>query len=102
MQHWHAVAPGRILDVHYEEMVSEPAATTRRVMDYLGLSYDERQIRVEGNSAPVSTASSAQVREAIHRRNVGGGKKSAAPLAPLQELLGDTRDGSSAGDGGMP
>jgi hypothetical protein len=43
---------------------------------------------VESNAAPVSTASSAQVREPIHRRNVGGWKKYAAALAPLQELLG--------------
>jgi hypothetical protein len=88
MRHWHELAPGRILDVHYEDMVSDPAAATRRVMDYLGLGYEEAQIRVESNAAPVSTASSAQVREPIHRRNVGGWKKYAAPLAPLQELLG--------------
>ena len=37
MAHWHAIAPGRILDVHYEDMVSDPEAATRRVMDYLGL-----------------------------------------------------------------
>jgi tetratricopeptide (TPR) repeat protein len=29
MQHWHQIAPGRILDVHYEDMVSDPATSTR-------------------------------------------------------------------------
>jgi len=89
MSHWHEVAPGRILDVHYEDMVSDPAATTQRVMDYLGLPFNERQIRVEASSAPSSTASSAQVRQPIHKRNVGGWKRYAAQLEPLRAQLGE-------------
>lgn len=89
MTHWHNIAPGRILDVDYEDMVSDPDATARRVMGYCGLSYDAAQIRVEANATPVSTASSAQVRQPIHRRNIGGWKRYAAQLAPLQKLLED-------------
>lgn len=87
MAHWHAIAPGRILDVNYEDMVSDPDTTARRVMAYCGLSYDAGQIRVEANATPVSTASSAQVRQPIHQRNVGGWKRYATQLAPLRELL---------------
>ena len=88
MAHWHAIAPGRILDVNYEDMVSDPAATTQRVMAYLGLPYDESQLRVEASAAPVSTASSAQVRQPIHTRNIGGWKRYAAQLEPLRAQLG--------------
>jgi len=88
MAHWHAIAPGRILDVHYEDMVSDPETTARRVMDYLGLDYRAAQIRVEASALPVSTASSAQVRQPIHARNIGGWKRYAERLAPLQRLLG--------------
>ncbi|MBC7656554.1 MAG: sulfotransferase, partial [Frankiaceae bacterium] len=63
MAHWHDIAPGRILDVNYEDLVSAPDAEARRVMAYCGLSYDAAQIRVESNATPVSTASSAQVRQ---------------------------------------
>ncbi|MEO8160951.1 MAG: sulfotransferase [Arenimonas sp.] len=91
MAHWHEIAPGRILDVHYEELVSDPEASTRRVMAYLGLPYDAQQIRVESHAAPVSTASSAQVRQPIHRRNVGGWMRYAAQLGPLRELLEGSR-----------
>jgi hypothetical protein len=87
MAHWHSIAPGRILDVNYEDMVSDPDTTARRLMTYCGLSYDADQIRVEANATPVSTASSSQVRQPIHSRNVGGWKRYAAQLAPLQELL---------------
>lgn len=87
MAHWHAIAPGRILDVHYEDMVSDPATEARRVMAYLGLDYDDAQIRVEASALPSSTASSVQVRQPIHTRNIGGWKRYAAQLAPLQALL---------------
>jgi hypothetical protein len=36
----------------------------------------------------VSTASSAQVRQPIHARNVGGWKRYAAQLEPLRAQLG--------------
>ena len=88
MDHWHTIAPGRILDVHYEDMVSDPEAAARRVMAYLGLDYDDAQIRVEASALPSSTASSAQVRQPIHTRNIGGWKRYADRLAPLQALLG--------------
>ncbi len=90
MAHWHGIAPGRILDVNYEDLVSDPDTQARRVMDYCGLSYDAAQIRVESNAAPVSTASSAQVRQPIHTRNIGGWKRYESQLAPLKALLGDT------------
>ena len=88
MAHWQAIAPGRILNVNYEDMVTDPQASAQRVMAYCDLSYDAGQLRVESSRAPVSTASSAQVRQPIHARNVGGWKRYARQLAPLQELLG--------------
>lgn len=89
MAHWHALAPGRILDVRYEDLVTEPEAQARRVMAFCGLEYRPEQIRIEGHAAPVSTASSAQVRQPIHARNVGGWRRYAEPLEPLRRLLGD-------------
>ena len=76
MTHWHAIAPGRILDVNYEDMVSEPEATTRRGDGLPGTAV-RRPARSasRANAAPVSTASSAQVRQPIHRRNIGGWRR---------------------------
>lgn len=88
MAHWHAIAPGRILDVRYEDLVSEPEPQTERVMRYLGLPYAPGQSRVEASTQIVSTASSAQVREPIHRRNIGGWQRYAQQLQPLIDALG--------------
>ena len=88
MAHWHAIAPGRVLDVRYEDLVSEPEPQTERVMRYLGLPYTPGQSRVEDSTQIVSTASSAQVREPIHRRNIGGWQRYATQLQPLVDALG--------------
>ncbi|HQW80746.1 MAG TPA: sulfotransferase [Pseudomonadota bacterium] len=88
MAHWHAIAPGRILDVRYEELVSDPEVQTEQVMRYLGLPFRPEQIRIEDSSQIVSTASSAQVREPIHRRNIGGWQRYEAKLQPLIDALG--------------
>ena len=87
MAHWHQVNPGRILDVNYEDLVTDPDTTTRRITEYCGLDYQPAQILVESSSAPVSTASSTQVRQPIHTRNIGGWKRYESQLAPLKAML---------------
>ena len=37
--HWHAQFPGRILDVSYEALVTDPHATARQVFAHCGLTY---------------------------------------------------------------
>ncbi|HWT16317.1 MAG TPA: sulfotransferase [Patescibacteria group bacterium] len=87
MAHWHAIAPGRVLDVRYEDLVTEPEVQTERVMRYLGLPHAPGQSRVEDSTQIVSTASSAQVREPIHSRNIGGWQRYAKHLQPMLDAL---------------
>lgn len=87
MSHWHDVAPDRILDVSYEDLISNPEQEARRLMDYCGLDFRSSQLRIEANSAPVATASSAQVRRAIHGRHIGGWKRYANQLATIERDL---------------
>jgi tetratricopeptide (TPR) repeat protein len=89
MHHWHDIAPGRILDVRYEDLVREPDVVARRVMAYCGLEYDAGQVRIESRDMAVSTASSAQVRQPIHGRNIGAWKRYARQLEPLRQSLED-------------
>ncbi len=98
MAHWHELAPGRILDVNYEDLVREPEAQAQRLMAFCGLAYNPSQIRVEAHAAPVSTASSAQVRQPIHTRNIGGWRRYAEALAPLQRLLEAAGHGAATAD----
>ncbi|MBV8633712.1 MAG: sulfotransferase, partial [Burkholderiaceae bacterium] len=93
MQHWHAVLPaGRILDVRYEDMVADTEGQARRLLEYLGLPWDERCLMFHQNKRRVITASAAQVRKPIYRSSLARWEKYAGHLAPLWNLVKDHRD----------
>lgn len=87
MTHWHQRFPGRILDVHYDSLVIEPSVVVRQVLDHCGLIWEPHVVAIEARSGAVPTASTAQVREPIHRRFVGRWRNYAAQLQPLRERL---------------
>src|SRR6185436_425111 len=94
MAHWAAHLPIPVLDLPYEELVADPEAWTRRVLDFVGLPFDARCLRPEDAQRPVFTASALQVRERLHARAVGRWKPYAAWLGPLADL-GASADSST-------
>jgi hypothetical protein len=70
MDHWRTVLPGRFLDVAYEDVVDDVEREARRLIDYLGLAWEDTCLEFHRNAASVTTASALQVREPVHRRSV--------------------------------
>ncbi|MDE2264955.1 MAG: sulfotransferase [Alphaproteobacteria bacterium] len=63
MAHWHEVLPdGVMLEVQYEDLVTDLAAQSRRIIDYCGLKWDARCLEFHKTERAVSTASLHQVR----------------------------------------
>ncbi len=89
MRHWHAIAPGRILDVRYEDLASHPEIEARRVQAYLGLPQVDGVTDILANKSVTTTASTLQLRQPIHTRNVGGWRRYAARMAPVETMLAD-------------
>lgn len=87
MRHWHAVLPGRILDVSYEALVARPETVAREIVAFCGLPWEDGCLPGGDRAFAVSTASTVQVREPIHARNVGAWRRYAEPLAPLRRAL---------------
>lgn len=53
MRHWHAVLPeGTILDLHYEDLVSDMAVQARRAIEFIGLPWKEEYLEAMGNMTP--------------------------------------------------
>jgi tetratricopeptide (TPR) repeat protein len=87
MAHWHAILPGRILDVAYEDVVTTQEATTRRMLEYLGLPFEEACLDFHLNPDSTSTSSSVQVRQPLYESSLQLWRHYAAELAPLREHL---------------
>lgn len=85
---WHASLPDAMLDVHYADLVCQPAVVLRKVLKHCGLEEEEACLHPERNEAPVATPSSMQVREPIHTRGLGTWRPYAHHLEPLRRLLG--------------
>ena len=92
MRHWHEALPaGRVLDVSYESMVGDFENQARRLVDYLGLPWDDRCLGFHQNRRIVKTASVAQVRKPIYRTSVARWKPYEAHLGPLFDVVKDYR-----------
>ena len=87
LRHWQQVMPGRILEVHYEDLVDAPEATMRMALAHCGLPWEDACLQFQDNTAPVATASAVQVREPLHRGAMQRWKRFEPQLQPLRELL---------------
>jgi tetratricopeptide (TPR) repeat protein len=71
MRHWHDVLPGKVLDVHYEETVTDLESQVRRILEHCGLEFEEQCLRYYETERAVKTASSEQVRQPIYTSSLG-------------------------------
>lgn len=87
MEHWHEQFPGRMLDVSYEGLVTDPETASRRILSFCGLEWQAGCGDVDASAGIVTTASSVQVREPIHRRAIDGWRRYDRQLEPLRSRL---------------
>lgn len=87
MAHWHRVAPGRILDIAYEDVVSAQEPTTRRLLEHLELPFESACLEFHRNPDSVTTASSVQVRQPLYDSSLHQWRHFAEDLAPLRSRL---------------
>lgn len=92
MQHWHAVLPGKVLDVHYEETVIDLEGQVRRILEHCGLPFEEACVRFHETARAVQTASSEQVRRPIYREGLGKWRCYEKHLDLWKEELADILD----------
>jgi tetratricopeptide (TPR) repeat protein len=87
--HWRETLPGsHFLEVDYEAVVDDVDREARRMLDFLGLPWDERALRFHETQRPVRTASVNQVRQPIYRTSAGRWRRHATHLQPLLVALG--------------
>jgi tetratricopeptide (TPR) repeat protein len=87
MRHWRTVMADRFLDVNYEELVAAPEGSSRRLIEYCGLPWDDQCLRFYETRREVKTASLWQVRQPIYKTSARRWQNYARYLEPLRELL---------------
>lgn len=89
MAHWARTLELPILELRYEALVEHQETESRRLLDFCGLTWDERVLRFHEHKRPVLTASSTQVRQPLYRTGVGRWRRFGGALNPLEKLLSD-------------
>jgi tetratricopeptide (TPR) repeat protein len=93
MDHWHEVLPGKVLDVHYEETVTDLEGQVTRILEHCGLPFEESCLRFHETKRAVKTASSEQVRQPIYTGGMGKWRKYESHVGDWMEELGPIIDG---------
>lgn len=89
MSHWRdALPPGRMLEVHYEDLVRDPESVIRQLLDHCGLEWDPACLDFHENRRAVVTASTTQVRRPMYSSAIGRWRKYHEHLQPLIKALG--------------
>ena len=88
MDHWDEVLPGKVLRVSHEDVLDDLEGQTRRMLDYLGLPFEQACLDFHKTDRAVRTASSEQVRQPINRKGQGAWRQFEPWLGELKDALG--------------
>ena len=88
MNYWKTVLPAnRFMQVQYEDIVFDQEIQTRGLLEFCGLDWQQGCMNFHENTAPVSTASSVQVRQPLYSGSIGRWKKYGNKLDDLRASL---------------
>jgi tetratricopeptide (TPR) repeat protein len=86
--HWKSTLPASaLLELWYEDVVRDQAAASRRIIEFVGLPWEEGVLRFHESQAPAATASAVQVRRPLYASSVGKWRRYAERLVPLRTRL---------------
>ena len=90
MRHYDDVLPGRVHRLIHDDLVDDFEGELKRLLDYIGVPFDEACLRFYETERAVHTPSSEQVRQPINRAGFGKWRSYEPWLGDLKEALGDT------------
>jgi tetratricopeptide (TPR) repeat protein len=88
MAHWRQVLDIPMLEVRYEDIVTNPDKMIPGLIEFCGLEWDPGCLRFYENRRFVNTASYDQVRQPLHPKSIGRWKHYEKHLGPLKAALG--------------
>jgi len=92
MRHFDEVLPGRVHRLIHDDLVEDLEGQVRRLLDYVGVPFEEDCLRFFETKRAVHTPSSEQVRQPINRKGFGRWRNYEPWLNEMKEGLGETLD----------
>lgn len=87
MAFWHARFPGRILDLHYEDIVLQGEQPVRRMLEFCNLEWEAQCMQAHANPDAIATASAVEARRPVNADSIGRWKAYREDLGGLISLL---------------
>ena len=87
MTHWKEACEGFVLDVNYEDVVSDLDTQVESILNFCGLPFEESCLHFYETKRAVKTASSEQVRQPIYSSSVNLWRNYEDKLDELIEIL---------------
>ncbi|MFK8021357.1 MAG: sulfotransferase [Pseudomonadales bacterium] len=87
MDTWQQRFPNRLFNVSYEDFAGNLEPNAHKLVDHLGLDWEDDCLNFHQQSAAVSTASAVQVREPAHTRSIGRWRRYESQLQPMLDTL---------------
>lgn len=70
MDHWRETIPDRFLELKYEDLVANQESESKRLIEWIGMDWDEDCLKFYESDRLVRTASITQVRQPIYNKSV--------------------------------
>jgi hypothetical protein len=87
MAFWHEKYPRRIYDLNYEALTEHQGRETHKLLEYVGLNWEEQCVEFHETKRVVRTSSATQVRQKMYRGSSEEWRKYEKHLQPMIELL---------------
>lgn len=91
MDHWKRVLDIPLMEVQYEDLVADQEAVSRRIIDFIGLPWDDQCLRYYELKRQIMTLSREQVDKPVYRHAVNRAERFADHLEPLRQALAGER-----------
>ena len=83
MDHWDEILPGAVLRVQHEDVLDDLDGQVKRMLDYLGVPFEQACLDFHQTDRLIKTPSAEQVRQPINRKGQGRWQPFEAHLGPL-------------------
>lgn len=92
MDHWRDVLPIEMLELRYENVIADQESESRRLIDHLGLPWDDACLAHHKADRQIATASTWQARQPVYKTSVERWRRYEKHIGPLIDALGAYAD----------